>query len=109
VLGALCGVIINLLSEVADDSACGVFGHHVRFHENDGRQGLARQVCFHPYSNRALSERHVKRFCGCGRLRRLDKAEAEAEAEISLGPRRKRLMRGPLPCSILKYFLLMKD
>jgi hypothetical protein len=43
VLGALCGVMINLLSEVADDSACGVFGHHVRFHENEwkARSGKA--------------------------------------------------------------------
>jgi hypothetical protein len=32
---ALFGVKINLLSEVADDGACGVYGHHVRFHENE--------------------------------------------------------------------------
>jgi hypothetical protein len=31
----LFGVKINLLSEVADDGACGVYGHHVRFHENE--------------------------------------------------------------------------
>jgi hypothetical protein len=72
---ALCGVMINLLSEVADDSACGVFGHHVRFHENEwkARSGKASVPRRYPYSNRALSERHVKRFCG--RLRHLDKAE----------------------------------
>jgi hypothetical protein len=45
VLGALCGVMINLLSEVADDSACGVFGHHVRFHENEWKARSRKGKC----------------------------------------------------------------